>query len=143
MDHWMTLGFLAAGIILAIAEMTTLTFYLAALSFAALATALYTWLYPSEWWQATIVFAIVVIIALPLAHLLRRHMQASRTNSALDDMDKGGLVTVVEDNNGSLKVKYRDSLWEAVWEGGGRPRIGARAEVLARDGSRLRIKAIG
>ena len=143
MDHWMALGFLAAGIILAVVEMTTLTFYLAALSFAALATALYTWLYPSVWWQAAIVFAIAAIIALPLAHLLRRHMQLSRTNSALDDMDKGGVVTVVEDNNGSLKVKYRDSLWEAVWEGGGQPKIGARAEVLARDGSRLRIKAIG
>lgn len=143
MSHWIALGFLAAGIILAVAEMTTLTFYLAALSFAALATALYTWLYPSVWWQAAIVFAVAAIIALPLAHLLRHRMQASRTNSALDDMDKGGVVTVVEDNNGSLKVKYRDSLWEAVWEGGGQPKIGARAEVLARDGSRLRIKAIG
>ncbi|MGB9429585.1 MAG: NfeD family protein [Gammaproteobacteria bacterium] len=142
MDHWMALGFLAAGIILAVVEITTLTFYLAALSFAALATALYTWLYPSAWWQAAVVFAVAAIIALPLAHLLRHRMQASRTNSALDDMDRGGVVTVVEDNNGSLKVKYRDSLWEAVWVGGGQPRIGARAEVLARDGSRLRIKAI-
>lgn len=142
MNHWMALGFLAAGIILAVVEMTTLTFYLAALSFAALATALYAWLYPSVWWQAAIVFAVAAIIALPLAHLLRHRMQVSRTNSTLDDMDKGARVTVVEDNNGSLKVKYRDSLWEAVWEGGGRPKIGSRAEVLARDGSRLRIKSI-
>ena len=142
MNHWMALGFLAAGIILAVVEMTTLTFYLAALSFAALATALYAWLYPSVWWQAAMVFAIAAIIALPLAHLLRHRMQVSRTNSTLDDMDKGARVTVVEDNNGSLKVKYRDSLWEAVWEGSGQPRIGSRAEVLARDGSRLRIKSI-
>ncbi len=143
MDHWMSLVFLAAGVILAIMEMATLTFYLAGLSFAALATALYTWLYPAVWWQAAIVFAVAAVIALPLAHLLRRRLQASRTNSRLDDMDKGALVTVAEDNNGNLKVKYRDSLWEAVWEGGERPKIGARAEVVARDGSRLRIKATG
>jgi membrane protein implicated in regulation of membrane protease activity len=143
MDHWMALAFLAAGIILAVVEMATLTFYLAGLSFAALATALYTWLYPSVWWQAAIVFALAAIIALPLAHLLRRRLQASRANSALDDMDKGALVIVAEDNSGNLKVKYRDSLWEAVWEGGGQPKIGARAEVVARDGSRLRIKSAG
>ena len=142
MDHWMSLGFLAVGIILAVMEMATLTFYLAALAFAAFAASLYTWMYESPWWQAAIVFAVAAVVALPLAHLLRRRMQASRTNSALDDMDKGALVTVAEDNNGNLKVKYRDSLWEAVWEGGGQPQIGARAEVVARDGSRLRIKAI-
>ncbi len=143
MDHWMSLLFLIAGIILAVMETATLTFYLAALAFAAFATALYTWLHASEWWQAALVFAVAAVIALPLAHLLRRRMQASRTSSSLDDMDKGGVVTVTEDNNGTLKVKYRDSLWEAVWEGGGKPQIGARAEVVARDGSRLRIKAIG
>lgn len=140
MDHWMSLTFLAAGIILAVIEMATLTFYLAGLSFAALATAIYTWLYPSVWWQAAIVFALASIIALPLAHVLRKRMQASRTNSSLDDMDKGALVTVAENNSGNLKVKYRDSLWEAVWEGGGQPQVGARAEVVARVGSRLHIK---
>ena len=143
MGHWMALGFLAVGLILAVVEMATLTFYLAALAFAALATALYTWLYPAEWWQAASVFAVAAVIALSLAHLLRRRLQASRANSALDDMDKGGVVTVVENHDGSLKVKYRDSLWEAVWEDGGQPKIGARAEVVAREGSRLRIKAIG
>ncbi|MGH8415546.1 MAG: NfeD family protein [Gammaproteobacteria bacterium] len=143
MNHWIALAFLSAGIVLAVMEMATLTFYLAALSFASLATALYTWLYPSAGWQAAIVFAVAAVIALPLAHLLRRRMQASRTNSALDDMDKGALVTVAEDTNGNLKVKYRDSLWEAVWEGSGQPQIGTRAQVVARDGARLRIKSTG
>ena len=143
MDHWMSLAFLAAGIILAVMEMATLTFYLAGLSFAALATALYAWLYPAVWWQAAIVFAVAAVIALPLAHLLRRRMQASRVASALDDMDKGALVTVAEDTNGILKVRYRDSLWEAEWEGNGQPKVGARAKVVARQGSRLRVKAAG
>jgi len=142
MNHWISFAFLAAGIILAVVEMATLTFYLAALSFASLATALYTWLYASAWWQAAIVFAVAAVIALPLAHLLRRRMQVSRASSALDDMDRGAVVTVVEDDHGALRVQYRDSLWEAVWEGAGRPAIGTRAEVAARDGSRLRIKAL-
>ena len=142
MHHWLSLGFLAAGIVLAIVEMATLTFYLAALSFASLATAVYAWFYESVWWQAAVVFAVATVIALPFAHLLRHRMQVSRNNSALDDMDKGALVMVVEDDHGNLKVKYRDSIWEAVWEGAGQPRIGARAQVLARDGSRLRIKSI-
>lgn len=143
MNHWMALGFLAGGIVLAVAEMATLTFYLAALSFAALAAALYTWLYPASGWQAAIVFAVAAVIALPLAHLLRRRMQASRTNASLDDMDKGALVTVAEVTDGNLRVRYRDSLWEAVWEGAGKPQIGTRAEVVAREGSRLRIKTVG
>ncbi|MDE2346801.1 MAG: NfeD family protein [Gammaproteobacteria bacterium] len=142
MDHWISLTFLAVGIILAVTEMATLTFYLAGLSFAALVTALYSWVYSPDWWQAAIVFALAAVIALPLAHLLRRRMQMSRNNSSLDDMDKGAQVTVAEDSNGNLKVKYRDSLWEAVWEGDGQPKLGARAQVVAREGSRLHIKAI-
>lgn len=141
MGYLIPLAFLAAGIILIVLEMSTLTFYMAALAFAALATALAAWLYPLEWWQATVVFAAASIVALPLAHVLRRRMQGSKADP-LGDMDKGGLVTVAEDDNGVLKVKYRDSLWEAVWEGAGRPSIGQRAEVTARDGARLRVKPV-
>ncbi len=142
MDHWISLTFLAAGIILVVIEMTTLTFYLAGLSFAAFIAALYSWIYPSIWWQAAMVFAAAAVVALPMAHVLRKRMQATRTNSSLDDMDKGALVIVAENSNGNLKVKYRDSLWEAVWEGGGQPQVGTRAEVVARMGSQLRIKSV-
>lgn len=141
MDHWMAILFLATGIILIVLEMATLTFYLAALGFAALLTAVFAWVYPSEWWQAGVVYAVAAVIALPIAHKLRHRMQVSGPDQ-LADMDKGGIVTVAELDGGLLKVKYRDSLWEAVWEGAGEPRIGARAEVVAREGSRLRIKAL-
>lgn len=141
MDHLMSLVFLATGIVLIVMEMTSLTFYLAALAFAALVTALVTWLEPLAWWQATLVYAAASVVALPLAHLLRQRMR-NPVADALVDMDKGGLVTVAADDNGVLKVKYRDSLWEAVWEGAGRPQVGQRAQVAARDGARLRIKAL-
>lgn len=141
MGYLMPLGFLAAGIILIVLEMSTLTFYMAALAFAALVTSLATWLYPSNEWQAALVFAVAAIVALPLAHLLRRRVQGNKAD-ALGDMDKGGVATVAESTGGVLKVKYRDSLWEAVWEGSGTPSVGQRAEITARDGSRLRVKPV-
>ena len=138
MGYLMPLAFLAAGIILIVLEMATLTFYLAALAFAFLLTALTAWLYPLEVWQAFLVFAVASVVALPLAHFLRLRMQGSKADP-LGDMDKGGTVTIEAEQGGVLKVRYRDSIWEAVWDGEGRPAIGARAVIKARDGSRLRI----
>lgn len=139
MGYLMPLVFLAVGIILVVLEMSTLTFYMAALAFAAFVTALVTWLHPANEWQAALVFAVAAIVALPLAHLLRRRIQGGKPD-LLADMDKGGVAIVSDDQDGMLKVKYRDSIWEAVWEGAGRPSIGQRAEVTARDGAKLRIK---
>lgn len=141
MGYLMPLVFLAAGIVLIVLEMATLTFYLAALAFAALVTALVTWLYPLSEWQAGLAYAAAAVVALPLAHLLRHRVQGGR-GDPLADMDKGGVVTVAESGGGVLKVKYRDSLWEAVWEGAGKPTVGQRAEVTARDGARLRVKPV-
>lgn len=141
MGYLMPLAFLAAGIILIVLEMATLTFYMAALAFAALVTALVTWLFPSVNWQAAVVFAIASIVALSLAHMLRHRMQTANPDKLMD-MDKGGLVTIAEVKGDVIRVKYRDSLWEAVWEGAGQPQAGQRAEIAARDGACLRIKAI-
>lgn len=141
MGYLMPLTFLAVGIILVVLEMATLTFYMAALAFAAFVTALVTWLYPANEWQAALAFAVAGVVALPLAHLLRHRLQGGKEDP-LADMDKGGVVTIAEEHGDSLRVKYRDSLWEAVWEGAGRPHIGQRAEVTARDGAKLRIKPI-
>ncbi|MGH8403402.1 MAG: NfeD family protein, partial [Gammaproteobacteria bacterium] len=58
MNHWIALVFLAAGIILAVMEMATLTFYLAALSFASLATGGYSGLYPPAGWRAASVVGV-------------------------------------------------------------------------------------
>jgi membrane protein implicated in regulation of membrane protease activity len=140
-EHHISLAFLAAGIILIVLEMASLTFYMAALAFAALLTAFVTWVYPMQDWQSAVVFMLGAVVALPLAHMLRRRMQ-HKDPDPLADMDKGGRVTVAEANARGLKVKYRDSLWEAVWEGAGAPQVGQNAEVVAREGSRLRVKAI-
>lgn len=141
MGYLMPLVFVAAGIILIVLEMVSLTFYMAALAFASLVTALVTWFYPSSPWQAALVFAVASVVALPLAHVLRHRMQGSKTDP-LGDMDKGGQVTVAEAGAGVLRVRYRDSLWEAVWEGTGSPSVGQRGEITARDGSRLHIKPL-
>ena len=141
MDHFVPLAFLGAGLILLVLEMASLTFYLAAVGFASLLTALVTWLYPMQDWQAAAVFAVASAVSLPLAHLLRHRMQGGKADPLLD-MDKGSRVTVAETGNNSLKVRYRDSLWEAVWEGSGVPQVGQPAEVVAREGARLRIRPI-
>jgi membrane protein implicated in regulation of membrane protease activity len=141
MDHTVALVFLGAGIVLVVLEMASLTFYLAALGFASLLTALVTWFYPAQGWQAAAVFAVASAVTLPLAHLLRHRMQGGRADP-LADMDKGSRVTVAETGGDKLKVRYRDSLWEAVWEGGGAPQVGQPAEVVARDGARLRIRPV-
>ncbi len=142
MDHVLAYGFLAAGIILIVLEMASLTFYMAALAFASFVTALAAWFWPLEYWGAALVFAVGSAVALPLAHLLRHRLQARNPDQLLD-MDKGSRVVVAAADPRGIKVKYRDSLWEAVWEGGGTPQVGQAAEVVARDGSRLRIKSVG
>ena len=141
MDHLVPLAFLAGGLILIVLEMTSLTFYLGALGVAALVTGGVTWFYPLEHWQAALVFAVASAIMLPLAHLLRHRMQPGRDH-VLADTDKGSRVTVAEAGGLNLKVRYRDSLWEAVWEGAGTPQVGQAAEIVARDGARLRIRPV-
>ncbi|HSN17103.1 MAG TPA: NfeD family protein [Gammaproteobacteria bacterium] len=142
MEHYIALAFLAAGIILVVLEMVSLTFYMAALAFACFVTALITWFYPMEAWLAAVVFAVGSVVSLPLAHAVRHRIQGAHPDPLLD-MDKGSVVTVAETTVQGLRVKYRDSLWEAAWEGSGSPSVGQRAEVVARDGARLRIKPIG
>ena len=141
MDHTIALVFLGAGLVLIVLEMASLTFYLAALGFASLLTALVTWFSPMQDWQAAAAFAVASAVTLPLAHLLRQRMQGGKADPLLD-MDKGGRVTVAEAGGNKLKVRYRDSLWEAVWEGSGTPQVGQPAEVVARDGARLRIRPV-
>jgi membrane protein implicated in regulation of membrane protease activity len=141
MDHTVALVFFGAGIVLVVLEMASLTFYLAALGFAALLTSLVTWFYPVQDWQAAAVFAVASAVTLPLAHLLRHRMQGGK-DDPLADMDKGGRVTVAETGGQNLKVRYRDSLWDAVWEGSGAPQVGQPAEVVAREGARLRVRPV-
>lgn len=131
-------GFLAAGILLAVIEMLTVTFYLAALAVASLLTAAIAWFAHPTPLQTAIVFAVTALVTLTFAHRLRRRMQPQGTD-ALADMDRGSEVVVEDVAAGSLKVRYRDSTWEAVWEGPGEPARGMRAVISARDGSRLRI----
>lgn len=132
-------GFLAAGILLAVIEMLTVTFYLAALAVASLLTAAVAWFAHPTPIQAAIVFAVTALVTLTLAHRLRRRIQPHGTD-ALADMDRGGEVVVEDAAPGQLKVRYRDSIWEAVWDGPGEPAQGMRAVISAREGSRLRIR---
>lgn len=131
---------LAAGVVLAAIEMATVTFYLAALALACFVTALLVWLLGLDFGGATVAFALASVVFLPVAHHWRVQVQDKRADE-LADMDKGGVVTIEGETDGALKVRYRDSTWDAVWEGDGKPAVGSRAVIKARDGSRLRIAA--
>jgi membrane protein implicated in regulation of membrane protease activity len=132
--------FLATTMVLFIAEIMTGTFYLSALGFAALITAVVTWIYEPSLWGATVVFALASAVTVGIARRVRQRFQGERADP-LADMDRGGSVTIVESDEGHLRVSYRDSTWEAIWEGRGSPRVGQKAEIVARDGSRLRIRS--
>lgn len=132
--------FLAATMVLFTAEIMTGTFYLAALGFAALVTAFVAWIYEPSLWGATIIFAMASAVTVGIARRLRQRLQGDRADP-LADMDRGGRVTIVESAEGRLRVRYRDSTWEAMWEGDGSPQVGQTAEIVARDGSRLRIRS--
>ncbi|HEV2212701.1 MAG TPA: hypothetical protein VGS99_05075, partial [Gammaproteobacteria bacterium] len=112
--------FLAAGLVLAAVELATTTFYLAALALSCLLTALGVWLLGLDFGPAAVVFAIASVVLLPVAHHWRKQVQDKRADE-LADMDKGGAVTVESDQDGKLKVRYRDSIWDADWDGPGKP----------------------
>lgn len=131
---------LAAAVVLAAVEMATVTFYLAAIALACFVTAALIWMLGLDFGGAAVVFALACIVFLPIAHHWRVQVQDKRADE-LADMDKGGIVTVEGEKDGALKVRYRDSTWDAVWEGEGKPAVGSRAVIKAREGSRLRIAA--
>jgi len=128
--------FLVIGLLAALIELHAITFYLAAVSAAALVTAfLGTWI-PAG--RLVFVFVGLCIALLPGAVLLRR--QLSRT-SALPDPDVGQIVTVVEVEPEArrLTVSYRGSRWEAVMEGGVLPAPGQVAVIAAKTDKLLHL----
>jgi membrane protein implicated in regulation of membrane protease activity len=119
------------------AELLTGTFYLAVLAAAAAVGALAAH-FGLDWhWQAAIacVMAIVGCIAV---HRWRER-KAEQT-SELDTMDTGQTVRVIEwKEDGSARVAYRGSMWDAQLADPAQP----RAEVMAIVGTRGNTLVIG
>jgi membrane protein implicated in regulation of membrane protease activity len=95
--------FLVLGLVAALAELQSGTFYLAGVAVASFLTALGGFWVGPDWHPVV---------------LLRRRLAAG--GRALPDPDVGQMVTVVSvsDESGRLVVSYRGSRWEAVMDKG-------------------------
>jgi membrane protein implicated in regulation of membrane protease activity len=108
--------FLVLGLVAALAELQSGTFYLAGVAVASFLTALGGfWVGPD--WLPLGFLVVCLALAYPVV-LLRRRLAAG--GRALPDPDVGQMVTVVSvsDESGRLVVSYRGSRWEAVMDKG-------------------------
>jgi membrane protein implicated in regulation of membrane protease activity len=131
--QWM---FLVLGLVAAVCELATGTFYLAGLAAAALLTALAgLWVAPG---MLPVAFVILCIAVLPAVRLLRRRLARSR---ALPDADIGQSVTVVSvaAETRHLVVSYRGSRWDAVVDKGMLPAPGQSAVITAKTDKLLHL----
>lgn len=120
---------LVIGVLLLLAELVTGTFYLAALGTAFLFTAWVLWLWPLSWLGAVLVLLGSGLAAVYLAQHLRHRLQ--RGTSPVET-DAGGRALVSSVRDGRLRVRYRDSEWDARLRG-------AAAEAVLKPGDALRV----
>ena len=130
--------FLVLGLVTAIAELNSNTFYLAGVAAAAFLTALSGFWIRADW--LPIVFLVFCIALLPVVLLLRRRLSRGRT---LPDPDVGQIVTVmsVSQDTGRLVVSYRGSRWDAVLEQGKMPEAGQSATITGKTDKLLHLAA--
>jgi membrane protein implicated in regulation of membrane protease activity len=131
--------FLVLGLVAAIAELNSGTFYLAGVAVAALLTSLSGFWLRADW--LPLAFFVLCVGALPVVLLLRRRLPRGRT---LPDPDVGQIVTVVSvsEENGRLVVSYRGSRWDAVLDRGKMPRPGQSATITRKTDKLLHL-AVG
>ncbi|HTU55337.1 MAG TPA: NfeD family protein [Acetobacteraceae bacterium] len=107
--------FLVLGLVAAIVELNSGTFYLAGIAAASFLTALAGFWIGADW--LPIAFLVFCVGLLPGVVLVRRRLSRGRS---LPDADIGQIVTVVSvsEESGRLVVSYRGSRWDAVADRG-------------------------
>lgn len=118
--------FLVLALSAALAELHTGTFYLAGVAAAALIAALLGFWVRGE----LLIFAFVVLCAIPTAAIMLRRRHQAHTQG-LADFDIGQTVTIrdVALQGGCLIVRYRGVDWQAVMEDGSVPASGSTALI--------------
>jgi membrane protein implicated in regulation of membrane protease activity len=131
------IAWIAAGLILVIAELLTGTFYLLVLGISALAAG-GTAFAGGAFWLQTVVAALVAVAGTLWVNRLRR----SRRGAQMPSLDVGQPVTLDEWVNRAdrlARVKYRDALWDARIEGEHRGEHGEVFYIRAVDGNLLTV----
>ena len=131
--QWM---FLVLGLVAAIAELNSATFYLAGVAAAALLTSLSGFWLRADW--LPIAFLVFCVGLLPVVLLLRHRLPRGQT---LPDPDVGQIVTVtsVSVESGRLIVSYRGSRWDAVLDRGKMPEAGQSATITRKTDKLLHL----
>jgi membrane protein implicated in regulation of membrane protease activity len=128
--------FLVLGLVAAIAELNSGTFYLAGVAAASFLAALSGFWIRADW--LPIAFLVFCVALLPAVMVLRRRLSRGRT---LPDPDVGQIVTVVSvsEESGRLVVSYRGSRWEAVMDRGKTPEVGQVATIARKTDKLLHL----
>lgn len=131
------IAWVAAGLILVIAELVTSTFYLLVLGLAALAAGAVAFA-GGAFWAQVIVGAVVAVGGTLWVSRVRR----SRGGMQMPSLDIGQPVTLdawVNRADRLARVKYRDALWDAHVEGEHRGDPGEVFYIRGVDGSVLTV----
>ena len=134
----MQLIFLGLALAAALVELSTGTFYLAAVALIALGTAALGFLLPDD--DLILVFLGGSLIALALVRAWHRR-QARKPG--LPDLDAGQFVTISGHGASAthVVVTYRGTRWDGVMIDGAQPIIGSEAVIMRKSGSLLQLAA--
>jgi inner membrane protein len=136
--HW-----LALGLVLLIAEMSTGTTYLLWPAVAALATALVSFLGVTTWAMDVGLFAVLVIALTAFGRPLVRRWRHEGGAAGLNERSVamiGVRGVVASFANGVGSVKVNDTVWRATSDDA--LEIGQAVEIAAVDGATLKVKPV-
>lgn len=130
---------LIAGLALIIIEMVSGTFYLLVLGVAAFAGALAAFLGGGALWQV-VCFGILAAIGIFVVH--RWHQSRPATTAQDRSLDVGQAVTLeswLDRNSKRIRVKYRNSTWDALLIGDADVQINDTLYIRSVQGSELHV----
>lgn len=135
------LAWLLAALLLVVVELMTGTFYLLILGMAAGVGSVVAY-FDQPFWVQALLAAIAACLGAVLVH--RYHRAANATSPAQRANDIGETVRMenwISEPQRLVRVRYRDTLWDAEVLGAGHLKPNALLYVVATQGSRLKVSA--
>jgi len=137
MEHY--LAWAIVGLVLAITELLTGTFYLLMLGLAAFGGAAVAWL-GFDFGVQAVAFFVVAGVGCYVVHAYRAKNRAQQMPS-IDAGQPANFESWVDQGAGLARVRYRGASWEARLDGGAALQPGALVYVLATEGNTLKVSA--